>query len=113
MVSLLHKGGESSGLSIEDMADDETICGCNGVSKGTIVEAIKANGLTNVEEVTKTTKAGNSCGKCKGQIGRILEFTLGDDFIAAKPTGICACTDLTRDQIVTQIRAKQLKILKM
>ncbi|XVL11907.1 nitrite reductase large subunit NirB [Staphylococcus xylosus] len=109
MVSLLHKGVESSGLSIEDMADDETICGCNGVSKGTIVEAIKANGLTNVEEVTKTTKAGNSCGKCKGQIGRILEFTLGDDFIAAKPTGICACTDLTRDQIVTQIRAKQLK----
>ncbi len=109
MVSLLHKGGESVGLSIEDMADDETICGCNGVSKGTIIEAIKTNGLTNVEEVTKMTKAGNSCGKCKGQIGQILEYTLGDDFIAAKPTGICACTDLTRDQIVTQIRAKQLK----
>ena len=31
---------------------------------------------------------------------------------AAKPTGICPCTDLTRDQIVTQIRAKNLKSSK-
>src|SRR5699024_11447770 len=78
----------------------------------TIVEAIKQNGLTRIDEVTQLTKAGNSCGKCKGQIGQILEHTLGDDFIAAKPTGICACTDLTRDQIVTQIRAKSLKTSK-
>jgi len=112
MVSLLHKGSESSGLDIADMADDETVCGCNGVNKGTIVNAITQNGLTNIDEVTKLTKAGNSCGKCKGQIGQILEHTLGDDFVAAKPGGICACTELTRDQIVTQIRAKSLKTSK-
>ena len=94
------------------MADDETICGCNGVNKGTIVEAITKNGLTSVAEVTKMTKAGNSCGKCKGQIADILQYALGDDFVASKPTGICACTDLSRDQIVTQIRAKGLKTSK-
>ncbi|MGX0238103.1 nitrite reductase large subunit NirB [Staphylococcus hominis] len=112
LVSLLHKGGEESGTSIADMPDDETICGCNGVDKGTIVNAITTKGLTTVDEVTKTTKAGNSCGKCKGQIGEILKCTLGDEFVAAKPTGICACTDLTRDEIVTQIRAKGLKTSK-
>ncbi|ATH64436.1 nitrite reductase large subunit [Staphylococcus nepalensis] len=112
MVSLLHKGSESSGLNIADMADDETVCGCNGVNKGTIVDAITQNGLTSIDEVTQLTKAGNSCGKCKGQIGQILEHTLGDDFVANKPAGICACTDLTRDQIVTQIRAKSLKTSK-
>ncbi|MGX0401444.1 nitrite reductase large subunit NirB [Staphylococcus pasteuri] len=112
LVSLLTKGGEEASNSIEDMADDETICGCNGVDKGTIVKAIKENGLTSVDEVTKATKAGNSCGKCKGQIGEILQYSLGDDFVAAKPSGICACTDLTRDQIVTQIRAKGLKTSK-
>ncbi|MCE3022411.1 nitrite reductase large subunit [Staphylococcus pasteuri] len=112
LVSLLTKGGEEASNSIEDMADDETICGCNGVDKGTIVKAIKENGLTSVDEVTKATKAGNSCGKCKGQIGEILQYALGDDFVAAKPSGICACTDLTRDQIVTQIRAKGLKTSK-
>ena len=112
LVSLLTKGGEDGNVSIEDMADDETICGCNGVNKGTIVEAITKNGLTSVAEVTKMTKAGNSCGKCKGQIADILQYALGDDFIASKPTGICACTDLSRDQIVTQIRAKGLKTSK-
>lgn len=112
LVSLLTKGGEAANVSIEDMADDETICGCNGVNKGTIVEAITKNGLTSVAEVTKMTKAGNSCGKCKGQIADILQYALGDDFIDSKPTGICACTDLSRDQIVTQIRAKGLKTSK-
>ncbi len=112
LVSLLYKGEEEAVTSIADMPDDETICGCNGVDKGTIVNAITTKGLTSVEEVTKATKAGNSCGKCKGQIGELLQCTLGDDFVAAKPTGICACTDLTRDQIVTQIRAKGLKTSK-
>ncbi|HCT8686591.1 TPA: NAD(P)/FAD-dependent oxidoreductase [Staphylococcus aureus] len=112
LVSLFTKGGEEASLSIADMADDETICGCNGVDKGTIVNAITENGFTTVEEVTAKTKAGNSCGKCKPQIAQILQHTLGDDFVAAKPAGICGCTDLTRDQIVTQIRAKGLKTSK-
>ncbi|CXD96751.1 Nitrite reductase [NAD(P)H] large subunit [Staphylococcus aureus] len=112
LVSLLTKAGEEASLSIADMADDETICGCNGVDKGTIVNAITENGFTTVEEVTAKTKAGNSCGKCKPQIAQILQHTLGDDFVAAKPAGICGCTDLTRDQIVTQIRAKGLKTSK-
>ncbi|AKJ50148.1 nitrite reductase large subunit NirB [Staphylococcus aureus] len=112
LVSLLTKDGEEASLSIADMADDETICGCNGVDKGTIVNAITENGFTTVEEVTAKTKAGNSCGKCKPQIAQILQHTLGDDFVAAKPAGICGCTDLTRDQIVTQIRAKGLKTSK-
>ena len=80
--------------------------------KGTIVNAIRENGFTTVEEVTAKTKAGNSCGKCKPANCSDLTATLGDDFVAAKPAGICGCTDLTRDQIITQIRAKGLKHLK-
>lgn len=112
LVSILHKAGEVDAISVAEMDDDETICGCNGVCKGTIVSAIQEEGLTSVNEVTKATKAGNSCGKCKSQIAELLEHTLGEDFVATAPTGICACTDLTRDQIVTQIRAKGLKTSK-
>ncbi|RZH80115.1 nitrite reductase large subunit, partial [Staphylococcus aureus] len=68
--------------------------------------------LTSVAEVTKATKAGHSCGKCNPQIGELLEHTLGGAFVASKPAGICDCTELTRDQIVTQIRAKGLKTSK-
>lgn len=113
LVSLLHKVGEGdAAFNVGEMDDEETICGCNGISKGTIVQAIKEEGLTSVSEVTKMTKAGNSCGKCKGQIGELLEYTLGDSFEVNKPEGICGCTSLTRDQIVTQIRAKGLKTSK-
>ncbi|MCS4486133.1 nitrite reductase large subunit NirB [Staphylococcus americanisciuri] len=112
LVSILHKAGEVDAISVADMDDDETICGCNGISKGVIVKAIKEQGLTSVADVTRVTKAGNSCGKCKGQIGELLEYALGDDFVESAPTGICACTDLSRDQIVTQIRAKGLKTSK-
>lgn len=112
LVSMLHKGTETESNNVAALSDDSTICGCNGVSKGKIVTAIKEEGLTSVDEVTKLTKAGNSCGKCKSQINELLQHTLGDDFVAAKPAGICTCTDLTRDQIVTQIRAKGLKTSK-
>lgn len=112
MVSLLYSGEEESSGDIGAMANDETVCGCNGVTKGTIVDAILTNDLTTVAEVTAQTKAGNSCGKCKGLVGDILAHTLGDSFEVAGPSGICGCTSLTRDQIVISIRQKELKSVK-
>ncbi|WP_086349739.1 nitrite reductase large subunit NirB [Candidatus Enterococcus clewellii] len=106
-VSLLHMAGEETSTDVGEWPDDEMICGCNGVTKGTIVSAIKEKELTSIAEVTKYTKAGGSCGKCKPLIGDILAYTLGGA-VASGPTGICGCTSLTRDQIVTQIHAKHL-----
>ncbi|GGA24547.1 nitrite reductase large subunit NirB [Paenibacillus physcomitrellae] len=110
-VSLLPAGGGCCGGSAADdvtqWADDETICGCNGVTKGTILQAIRGKDLKSVAEVTKATKAGGSCGKCKGMIGDLLTYVLGDR-VATAPTGICGCTDLSRDEIVLQIHEKGL-----
>ena len=39
------------------MADDDEVCGCNGVSKGTIVKAIKEKRLFTLDDVRKHTKA--------------------------------------------------------
>lgn len=111
LISMLHKAGETEATSIADMPDDETVCGCNGVTKGNIVSAIQEKGLSSIAEVTAHTKAGGSCGKCKPIIGDILEYTLGDK-VASAPTGICGCTTLSRDQIITLIGAKKLKTAK-
>ena len=43
---------------------DAEICGCNGVCKGDVVNAITEKGLTTVEEVRAVTKASGSCGSC-------------------------------------------------
>lgn len=106
-ASVLHKAGEDSGLDVASMSADETVCGCNGVTKGTIVGAILEHGLTTFNEVKTVTKAGGSCGKCRGMVEAILAHTLGDKFDAsAEASGMCGCTTLSRDEVVAAIKEK-------
>ncbi len=109
-VSLLHKAGEESGLDVASMSADDTVCGCNGVTKGTIVQAILEQGLTTFEEVKGCTKATGSCGKCRPIVEQILSHTLGDHFDpSAQSIGMCGCTSLSRDEVVATIHEKALK----
>ncbi|WP_160725960.1 nitrite reductase large subunit NirB [Bacillus sp. USDA818B3_A] len=94
--------------SVVTMADDEIICGCNGVSKGTIVEAIRTQGLTSVDQVKGCTNASRSCGGCKSLVADLLACTLGDEFKADEKEAICGCTTLSRDEVVEEIRSKRL-----
>ncbi|GKU80498.1 nitrite reductase large subunit [Paenibacillus sp. L3-i20] len=110
-VTLLASAGGEASMSVADWDDADTVCGCNGVTKGTIVQAIHAKQLTSVAEVSRCTKAGNSCGKCKSTISELLTHVIGDKVTKA-PTGICACTHLTRDEIVLQIHQKGLTTTK-
>ncbi|MFN4329442.1 MAG: nitrite reductase large subunit NirB [Limnobacter sp.] len=89
------------------MADTDEVCGCNGVCKGTIVQAIKTKGLFTIEEVRKHTKASASCGSCTGLCEQILMSTAGADYSATPKTKpVCGCTDhghqAVRDAIFSQ-----------
>jgi nitrite reductase (NADH) large subunit len=90
------------------MSDEELICGCNGVTKGSIVAAIKANGLTTVDQVKGCTNASRSCGGCKSLVSDLLACTLGDQYQADQKEAICGCTTLSRDEILAEIREKGL-----
>ena len=82
------------------MSDDAEVCGCNGVSKGTICKAIKDKGLFTLDEVRKHTKARSSCGSCTGLVEQILMFTLGGDYSAApKEKPLCGCTDHSHEDV--------------
>ncbi|MDR3411149.1 MAG: nitrite reductase large subunit NirB [Formivibrio sp.] len=91
------------------MLDSDEVCGCNGVSKGTIVKAIKEKGLFTVDDVKKCTKASGSCGSCKGLVEQILINTLGTSFQAApKDKAICGCTDHGHEVVRKAIREQHL-----
>lgn len=97
----------SAGAGVAQMADDEIICGCNGVSKGTICAAIKEQGLTSVEEIKNCTSASRSCGGCKPLVSELLAYTLGEEYDqAASKETICNCTDLAHEEVVEAIREK-------
>ncbi len=91
------------------MPDDAEVCGCNGVSKGTICKAIKEKGLFTIEEVKKHTKASASCGSCTGLVEQLLMFTAGGDYSKA-PTkkAMCGCTDSSHDEVRHAIRDEHL-----
>ncbi|MGZ7443848.1 nitrite reductase large subunit NirB [Paenibacillus sp. TH7-28] len=105
-------GGGQKKASVETMADDEIVCGCNGVTKGTIVDVITNQGLTTVDEIKACTGATRSCGGCKPVVEQILQYVLGDGFESAAKQGICSCTTLSRDEIVAEIKAKGLQTTK-
>lgn len=105
-------GGAKKGMSVEAMADEEIVCGCNGVTKKAIVDAVTENGFTTVDEIKACTGATRSCGGCKPVVEQILQFVLGDSFQQSAKQGICSCTPLSRDEIVAEITAKGLKTTK-
>lgn len=105
-------GGAKKKASVETMSDDEIVCGCNGVTKGTIVDCVVNQGMTTVDEIKACTGATRSCGGCKPVVEQILQYVLGDGFTQTAKQGICGCTTLSRDEIVAEIKAKGLHTTK-
>lgn len=105
-----YQGGASADplAAVAALPDDAEICGCNGVCKGTIVDAIQG-GAGDLPSLKAATKASNSCGTCTGLVEQLLELTLGDDYAAPAAQPICACCDLTHEDVRRLIKTKELK----
>ena len=78
-----------------EQAAEKIVCHCFSVSEEAIIKAIRTNHLTTVEEVTFYTKAGGACGKCKGEIQKILDKVNSCAVPAAANTSEKKFADLT------------------
>ena len=99
-----------TGPDTASMPDDAQICGCNGVSKGSIVCAIKDKGLVSLSQVRSHTKASASCGQCTNLVEAILADTLGGA-VEKKAPSICDCSDAGHDAVRQGILAQSLKTM--
>jgi len=107
--SSLGDAGHEGQTKAAAMAADAEVCGCNGVSKGTICKAIKDQGLFTIDEVRKHTKASASCGSCTGLVEQILMSTAGGDYSAApKKKAVCGCTEHSHQELRDAIRQHRL-----
>ena len=95
--------------AVAALSDDAEICGCNGVSKGLVVQAI-ANGACSVDAVRSTCKASASCGSCTGLVESLLALTLGDG-VQAGPKTLCKCTSFGHDDVRRLIVEKDLRAM--
>ncbi len=105
-----YQGGSAADplLAVAALPRDAEICGCNGICKGQIEDAIAA-GATDLGAVRSVTKASGSCGTCTGLVEQVLAVTLGDDFVVPAAAGICGCTDMTHEDVRRMIKSQSLK----
>lgn len=106
-------GHGDASTSVMALPGSAEICGCNGVCKGEIVEAISKKGLFTLEEVRSHTKASSSCGSCTGLVEAILAGTVGEGYDKApSKKGMCGCTEYSHDEVIDAIRKGQLKSMQ-
>jgi nitrite reductase (NADH) large subunit len=101
--------GHGDETRIASLSNDAEICGCNGVCKGDIVDAIVKKGLFTLDDVRTHTKASGSCGSCTGLVESILSSTVGEGYAATpskKP--MCGCTEHSHDDVIRTIKDHEL-----
>jgi len=107
-----YQGGSTADplSAVAALPRDAEICGCNGICKGQIEDAITA-GATDLGAVRAVTKASGSCGTCTGMVEQVLAVTLGDDFVIPAAASICGCTDMTHEDVRRMIKSQELKTM--
>jgi nitrite reductase (NADH) large subunit len=95
--------------AVAALPPDAEICGCNGICKGKITDAIAAKGLTSIDDVRSHTKASSSCGSCTGLVEKLLVLSLGDSYRPNAVQPMCTCTDLSHDEVRRLIVAQEFK----
>ncbi|WP_420381031.1 nitrite reductase large subunit NirB [Novosphingobium sp.] len=95
--------------AVAALSDQSEICGCNGVSKGTVMAAI-AGGACSLDAVRGTCKASASCGSCTGLVESLLRLSLGDS-VEAGPRTMCKCTSFTHGDVRRQIVDQGLRAI--
>lgn len=104
------QGGASANplAAVAALPPEAEICGCNGVCKGKIVDAI-TGGANTLDMVRTATKASASCGTCTGLVEQVMALTLGDGFTANANPPMCKCTDHTHEDVRRLIKSMGLK----
>ncbi len=93
--------------SVASIPDSATLCGCMGVSKGTIISAIEEYGLTSVKEVSEKTRACTSCKGCTPLIEQILQDVLGGEYIKQdRPPYLCECIPMSWEDIRREVMTR-------
>jgi len=95
--------------AVAALSDDAEICGCNGVSKGKVVDTIRG-GASSLSAVRSQCKASASCGSCTGLVESLLALTLGGE-VQHGPKTLCGCTSYTHEDVRRVIVENELKAI--
>lgn len=89
-------------VGVEKMSDDEQVCGCMGVTKGDIINAV-AGGCDTFESMQEKTGCATGCGGCGSVAKQIFSFVSGAELVAKD--ALCNCTTHSTQEVREHIRS--------
>jgi nitrite reductase (NADH) large subunit len=105
---LFPESAGDAGLDVAQMADGETVCGCMGVTKGTIIHTIHDKCVNTLAQLKECTRASTGCGSCTGLCQQLLKAVVPDFQEEVKKT-MCKCLVLPEDNLREVLRSQQLR----
>jgi nitrite reductase (NADH) large subunit len=96
------------GLDVAEMSDSATVCGCVGVTKGAIIQAIHERGVNTLSQLKEATRASTGCGSCTVLCQDLLR-AVAPDFEDEKKKTICACVPFGEDRLRDILRSQRLR----
>ena len=99
--------GDAPSLGAEVLPDSATICSCNNVSKGALIEAIDG-GCTQLGELKAQTRAGSTCGGCAQLCGQILKSELQARGVAVN-NHVCEHFPHSRQELYHLVRVERIE----
>ena len=96
------------GLDVAELAESATICGCVGVTKGSIIEAIHHRGVNTLSQLKDATRASTGCGSCTNLCQDLLR-AVAPEFVEEAKRVICACVPFAEDKLRDILRSQRLR----
>jgi nitrite reductase [NAD(P)H] large subunit len=99
---------EDPGIDVAQMADSETVCGCMGVTKRQIVEAVIEDSVCTLAQLKDSTRASTGCGSCAGVCQQILK-AVAPEFQEEPKNSICKCIPFSEENLREIVQSQKLR----
>jgi nitrite reductase (NADH) large subunit len=99
---------EDAGLDVAQMSENATVCGCVGVTKGAIIDAIHTRGVNTLSQLKESTRASTGCGSCTSLCETILK-AVAPNFEEETKKVLCTCVPFTQDSLREILRSQRLR----
>ena len=90
------------------MPDHETVCGCLGVTKGSIIQAIHEKGVNTLGQLKECTRASTGCGSCTELCQQLLK-AVAPEFQEESKKVLCKCVPFAEDNLREIMRGQKLR----
>jgi len=98
---------EDAGLDVASMPDTKVVCGCVGVTKGTIIDAIHSKGVNTLAQLKECTRASTGCGSCTEHCQQLLKAVV-PEFQEEAERILCKCLSYSEEKLRDIVRGQRI-----